>query len=64
MVITAVFPTREYKIPESTLPYRLDLFQDPVNFMGISSSHLRKNSFIFLFHIFQVVNESCFGKMS
>ena len=40
-VVIAVYPRRENKIPESTLPYRLDLFQGPVSFMDkLLLSHL------------------------
>ena len=40
-VVIAVSPRRENKIPESMLPYRLDLFQVPVSFMDkLLLSHL------------------------
>lgn len=40
-VIIVVSPKKENKVSESTLPYRFDLFQDPVSFMDkLLLSHL------------------------
>ena len=40
-VVIAVSPRRENRIPESTLPYSLDLFQEPESFMDkLLLSHL------------------------
>lgn len=47
-MIMAGSPSRENEIPEGTLPYRLDLFQDPVSFMDITFIVPRKPFYIFI----------------